>query len=320
MQDITQEFDPDLADLPKGEWLNKLAQASEDSGFFQPLGRRHFAAHVRRGDTLIVTFETVQGIRALSESGEPLGWSLVRAQGWSHLLLASDGDTWFRDSAIYGLFDSLIDHGFFDDFDTVLFYGAGPCGYAAAAYSVAHPGAKVLAIQPQATLDPRITEWDDRFTDMRRIDFSDRYGYAPDMLDACDHAYVIYDPAETLDAMHTALFTRPGVTKLRMRNMGDAIQSDMMDMDILLPILTEAATGTLSEASFAQHYRKRRENRNYLRRLLTAAELRERPDLAYCVCTNVVRRLPPSPKFQRRAKQLEKLLTFEEAEQDAQPL
>jgi hypothetical protein len=50
--------------------------------------------------------------------------------------------------------------GFFDDFDQVVFYGAGQCGYAAAAFSVATPGATVVAIQPQATLDPRVTEWD----------------------------------------------------------------------------------------------------------------------------------------------------------------
>ena len=39
-------------------------------------------------------------------------------------------------------------------------------------------------MQPQATLDPRVAEWDDRFLHMRRTDFTDRYGYAPDMLDA----------------------------------------------------------------------------------------------------------------------------------------
>ncbi|MEO0863824.1 MAG: phosphoadenosine phosphosulfate reductase, partial [Pseudomonadota bacterium] len=162
MQDDVQGFDPDLADLPKGGWLTRLAGVAEAHGFFKPLGKRHFAAHVSGSDTLIVTFETIQGMRALSDNAEPLGWSMVREHGWSHLCVASDGDTWFRDSHIYGLFDTLIDDGFFDDYEQILFYGAGPCGYAAAAYSVAAPGARVVAIQPQATLDPRVTEWDDR--------------------------------------------------------------------------------------------------------------------------------------------------------------
>ncbi|WP_415920820.1 phosphoadenosine phosphosulfate reductase [Tateyamaria sp. SN6-1] len=303
MQDDVSVFDPDLADLPKRGWLAKLAEVSAAEGFFRPLGKRHFATHVARSDTLLVTFETIQGIRALSGTSEPVGWELVRSNGWSHLGVVSDGDTWFRDRNVFGFFDQLIDDGFFDAFDTILFYGAGPCAYAAAAYSVAAPGARVVAIQPQATLDPRVTEWDDRFVEMRRTDFTSRYGYAPDMLDACDAAFVLYDPAEAFDAMHAALFTRAGVTKLRMRNMGDAIQSDMMAMDILQPLLEHAAEGTLNDLSFAQLYRARRGNRAYLRRTMAALDARNRPGLVEMLATNVTSRMK-APRFQRRLAEI----------------
>ena len=304
MQDATPDFDPDLADLPKGEWLNRLAVLCEEQGFFQPLGRKHFAALVKRSDTLLVTFETIQGIRALSESAEPLGWSMVRDNGWSHLCVASDGDTWFRDRHVIGLFDRMIDDGFFDDYETILFYGAGPCGYAAAAFSVAAPGARVFAVQPQATLDPRVTEWDDRFVEMRRTDFTSRYGYAPDMLDACDKAYVLCDPTERLDAMHAALFTRSGVTQFRLRNMGDAIQSDLMGMKILRPLLEQAADGTLDDASFAKAYRARRTYPGYLRRVMAALDAGERTDLTYMMARNVTGRMK-APRFQRRVAEIE---------------
>jgi hypothetical protein len=46
---------------------------------------------------------------------------------------------------------------------------------------------------------------------MRRTDFTGRYGYAPDMLDAAEQAYVIYDPYERLDAAYAAMFTRSNV-------------------------------------------------------------------------------------------------------------
>ena len=52
-----------------------------------------------------------------------IGWEFVRRHGWSHLCLISDGDTWFRDRKIWGYFDRLIDDGFFEDFDQVIFYG-----------------------------------------------------------------------------------------------------------------------------------------------------------------------------------------------------
>lgn len=304
MQDTYSEFEPDLADLTKGEWLIRIQDIADENGFFKPLGKRHFAAHIRRGDTLLVSFETVQGIRSLSATSEPMGWRMVRENGWSHLCVVSEGDTWFRDRKVFSLFDQLIDDGFFDEFETVVFYGAGPCGYAAASFSVASPGARVIAVQPQATLDPRVTEWDDRFVEMRRANFTDRYGYAPDMLDACDRAFVLYDPVEALDAVHAALFTRPAVTKLRMRHMGDAIQGDLMAMDMLRPLLMHAAEGDLDDMRFAQLYRARRDHSPYLRRVMAALDAEDREDLVFMMARNVTRRIK-APRFQRRLSEIE---------------
>lgn len=304
MQDTYSDFEPDLADLTKGEWLIRIKDIADENGFFKPLGKRHFAAHIRRGDTLLVSFETVQGIRSLSATSEPMGWRMVRENGWSHLCVVSEGDTWFRDRKVFSLFDQLIDDGFFDEFETVVFYGAGPCGYAAAAFSVASPGARVIAVQPQATLDPRVTEWDDRFVEMRRANFTDRYGYAPDMLDACDRAFVLYDPVEALDAVHAALFTRPAVTKLRMRHMGDAIQGDLMAMDMLRPLLIHAAEGDLDDMRFAQLYRARRDHSPYLRRVMAALDAEDREDLVFMMARNVARRIK-AHRFQRRLSEIE---------------
>lgn len=303
MQDADNTFENPLANLPKGQWLKKLAQISEEHGFFQPLGKRHFATFVEDEATLLVSFETIQGIRALSDTAQPLGWEMVKGVGWSHLCLVSDGDTWFRDPKVFAYFDRLIDEGFFDDFDKVIFYGAGPCAYAAAAFSVAAPGATVIAIQPQATLDPRIAGWDDRFSDMRRADFTNRYGYAPDMLDAANHAFILYDPAEKLDAMHAALFTRPNVTKLQMRHMGAAIQTELLEMQVLLRILAKASADKLTTQGFAKIFRARRDNRDYLRRLLAYVDGKSRPKLAKMLCEAVVKR-GNAPFFARRLAQL----------------
>ncbi|MGB3244484.1 MAG: phosphoadenosine phosphosulfate reductase [Sulfitobacter sp.] len=302
------EQKPDLkapmTDLPKQEWLEAIAAATEDDGSFATLGKRHFAAFIEMGTTLLVTFETFQGIHALSPIAQPFGWEMLHDHGWSHLCLASDGDTWFRDPAVYAYFDRLIDDGFFDEFDNVIFYGAGPCAYAAAAYSVSAPASQVVLIQPQATLDPRITDWDDRFTDMRRTDFTSRYGYAPDMLEAAQSAYVLYDPRETLDAMHAALFTRPNVTKFRMPHMGAALQTDLMEMGILGPMLQMATDNTLDKLAFARLYRARRDYRPYLRTLLSATEEDTRDALTLSLCKYVTTRVH-DPRFVRKLRHLE---------------
>jgi len=304
MKDQGPTLDTSLAGLSQQQWLAAVDDIVEDDGYLEQLGRHHNAIFFEEGDTLLVTFESLQGIQALSEQGHPLGWEMVRKHGWSHLCLASSGDTWFRDPAVYGFFDRLIDDGFFDEFENVLFYGSGPCGYAAAAYSVSAPGARVLAIQPQATLDPRHTEWDDRFVDMRMHDFTSRFGYAPEMLDAADHAYVLYDPREQLDAMHAALFNRPNVTKHRMRFMGTALQTDLLEMGTWEATVLAAAGGSLTDFAFAELYRARREHRPYQRNLLDALERAQRPALIEALCANVVTRMG-GRRFQRKLRALD---------------
>lgn len=299
MAENSLNFDTSLAGMKKADWLAAVEALCAKDGTFEQLGKRHYAAFIEKSPTLLVSFETLQGIPALSSLAQPLGWEMMQEYGWSSLCIASNGDTWFRDKAVYGYFDRLIDDGFFDEFDQIIFYGAGPCGYAAAAFSVAAPEARILAVQPQATLDPRVTEWDDRFTDMRRTDFTSRYGYAPDMLDGAAAAYVIYDPRQQLDAMHAALFTRPNTHKLRLPHMGDAIQTDLLEMEQLGPLLSAIAQDALDDLGFAKMMRARRSHPPYLRNLLTALDAQERETLALALAHNVTSRMK-APRFARR--------------------
>ncbi len=305
MRNLVNKLETPMTGLDAAVWKSRLIQLTQELGSYRALGKNHFATFIQQTPTLLVTFETVQGIRALSSTAQPFGFDMVRARNWSHLCIISNGDTWFRDPAIYAYFDELIDEGFFDEFQRVLFYGAGPCGYAAAAYSVASPGSTVVVVQPQATLDARLAEWDPRFPEMRRTSFRDRFGYAPDMLDAAQQAFVLYDPREEYDAMHAALFARSNVTRLRLPFMGAALQTQLMDMEILYPLLTLAGLGKLDARSFYRMYRARRDNVNYLRNLMGHLDKIERPYLNMLLCRNVITR-KNAPKFRRRLDQLEK--------------
>lgn len=297
-------FPPDLGNLPRADWLRSLRDIGETRGFAEPLGKAHAAIFVEDGDTLLVSFETTPGIEALSPTRTPLGFDMVASHGWSALTVLAHSDTWFRDPKVFAFFDQLQDDGFFDEFETVLFYGAGPCGYAAAAYSVAAPGARALLLQPQATLDPRVADWDDRFSDQRRRDFTSRYGFAPEMLEGAYRAYVIYDPRERLDAMHAALFERRNVTRLRVPFMGGAIQSDLLTLDILPSLLSAAAQDRLDYRLFAKMMRARRDHGPYLRKLLARLETEKRTGLARLLCQNVVARMK-APRFRRKLAALE---------------
>lgn len=269
------DLDDDFTDLESGDWFGKLAALGDEHGEFVHLGPRHSCLFIDAGPQLVVTFDSVASIRAMQPRQAPFGLDLVRRNGWSLLSLMSDGDTWFRAPAVYGHIDRLTDDGFFEDFNRVLFCGAGAGGYAAAAFSVAAPGATVLALRPQATLDPAVAGWDPRFVRHRRWDFTNRYGYAPDMLDAAQQAFMLFDPADPLDAMHAALFHRGNVTALRAAHAGAPVEAMLTRTGIFAPLIESAMRGTLDRAGFARMWRARRAFKPYLDRFLTRVEARE---------------------------------------------
>jgi len=297
----------DLRSLSGTAWFERIKRLGEELGHFQRLGLSHSALFADAGPTLIVTFETVDTIRRGRPDQLPMGLDLARSRGWSSLTLIAEGQTWYRDPAVYAYFDRLVDDAFFDDFDQVVFYGAGMAGYAAAAYSVASPGATVVAVQPQATLEPRLAGWDPRWPEMRRTSFTDRYGYAPDMTEGAGSVFVIYDPEQTMDAMHAALFARPWTVLLPCRNLGRDIATALDGMRVLPSVLTAAATGTLDERLFRTFYRSRRNHAPYLRNLQGKLDADGRLILSGILCRNVVQRLR-LPKFEQRLTEIETAL------------
>ena len=296
----------DPAPLDRQAWCDRMEELTAEEGYFEPLGARHFAFLHDDGPILLVSFERLD--RILARPGQmPSGHDTAKANGWSHLCIICDGDTWFRDPAVYGYFDRLVDDAFFEDFDRVLFYGAAACGYAACAFSVCAPGAIILAVSPRATLDPAVAGWDKRNTDARRLDFTTRYGYAPDMTEGAARVFVIYDPLLPENAMHAALFRADWVTRLPARHFGDGIEQAIEMTGILPNLLTEACEGRLNAPAFARLWRIRRRFGPYLRGMLRKAELLQRPRLALMVCRSVVQRLS-APRFRRRMTELESQL------------
>ena len=297
----------DLRSLSDADWVARIAAIGDEAGSFERLGPSHFAFFADEGPTLLVTFETRDSIRRATPQQLPYGCAITRPRGWSLLSVVADGATWFRDPAVYRYFDRLVDDAFLEDFDRVVFYGAGMCGYAAAAFSVTAPGATVVAVQPQATLDPLLAGWDPRFAGRRRLCFTDRYGYAPDMTEGAGPVFVIYDPEQQLDAMHAALFSRPWTTLLPCRNLGRDVAGALDGMRVLPSVLAAACTGALDATLFRTFYRARRNFPPYLRGLSGRLEADGRPLLNALLCRNAVQRLN-APKFGARLADLERQL------------
>ena len=313
MQDM---FNTALDSKTWPEWVEAIAAHTGEQEYVEPLGPQHAAIFVGKGTgTLLVSFESHHRIEDISDKAQPIGWQMAQALNWSHLCLACEKDTWFRDQRVFGYFDRLIDDGFFEEYEQVIFYGAGPCGYAAAAFSVAAPGARVLALQPQATLDPRVAEWDDRFMGMRRTAFDDRFGYAPDMLDAASGAVILYDPEIELDAMHAALFTRSNVLKYRMRHIGPRMDSALARMNILLRILAQFSAGKLNRAALSKLWRARRTDGSYQYNLLKHVTRDDRHQLTVWLAAAVLQQRQANPFRKALVRASNALAAQKQAEQ-----
>lgn len=296
-------------DLSDAEWLEKLRDIGEKDGYFSSLGQDHASIFVERShDVLFVAFETLFGIRSVSDTGLPVAFDVCNRRGWSHLSLITQKQTWFRNKRVWNYFDRLVDYGFFEDFDRVIFYGAGMCGYAAAAFSVVAPGAQVILVSPQATLDRPKTEWDTRFPNARRLDFGTRYAHAPDMLEAAQQAYVIYDPSETEDAMHASLFDAPNIHHHRYRRgSAGAIETDLRALGLVSALSEKAANGTLTPAKLADILRLRKRHVPYLRALLARVLDEDRPALTATLCRAVLKDRP-IPRFKKHLAEAERQL------------
>ncbi|MBI1172119.1 hypothetical protein GC209_12020 [bacterium] len=281
-------------------WLDLMGEIGEEAGYFRKIGAAHHALFLDNSPTLLVSFDSVDGARGRPKQ-LPSGVELADECDWSQLCILSEGDLWFRDPAVHVWFDNLIDEGFFENYDRVLFYGAGPAGYAAAAFSVTSPGARVLLLNPVATLKPAIAGWDTRYRSDRRLDFTSRYGYAPDMVEGAQTVSVVHDPASTLDAMHAALFRGPHVRGLAARRAGPDLEAVFTRIGILNHLICAAMEGKLTEARFGALWRNRRDDVPYLRALQIAAA--PRPAREVMLCRNVAVRLRHN-KFKKRLAEL----------------
>ena len=263
----------------EAEWLARLEEIGDEVGMFIPLGAHHAAFFADGDDTLLVSFEAVADIRANHEDQRPRALRIAQRHGWSCLVIVARAERFFRDEEVLDFFDAQIDASFFESFRRVLFFGAGSCGYAACAFSLAAPGATVLAIAPISTLDPEIAPWDRRFMGQRRLDFRTRFGFAPAMMEGLRKAFVVYDPTQAVDAMHATMFRMPHVTILRSPALGPDTAAGLDRLGVYDRLVEVTLRGRLTPLRFAGMMRKRRNDPTYMHALVQRLSQSDHPAL-----------------------------------------
>lgn len=249
-------------------------------GFLRDNGQHSFLHVPRDPDTLVVTFDNLDIALGKREDRRPWGYGFIEKQGWSMLGVMAAGWTWYRDPWVADQFDDLAASGFFARHRRVIFYGASMGGYAACAFAAACPGAEVVAISPQSTLDKAVVPWETRYKVAWDKDFSGRYGDAAQAVRSAARVTLIHDPYEPLDAAHVARFTGDNLLKLRAPLLGHRLGSSLQQMGILSPIALGALNGTLTAGEFYRLLRARRDFPRYQKELFRKAVARGHPELA----------------------------------------
>lgn len=292
-------------DVERPETVEDLREALADlagsRGSMRALDPDHFVTFAPRGATLLVTFEEVDRTLA-RETGLPIAADFADDKNWSILHVAARRRSWFRSEAMFSYFDALADDVFFDEYDRVIFYGAGPGGYAAASYSVTAPGARVVLVEPLATVERSRASWDSRFYQHLLSHQGPRYPCAPDMIEAAEAAFVLYDPARALDHVHASLFAGANVTHLRANNLATprdgTLETTLEEIGALHPMIEGLGFGRMGPVDIYRLLRGRRDHLPFLTRTLRRSGRRNSPFLTAVLCRHVTARRSV-PAFQK---------------------
>ena len=273
--------DPARADNENDSWPTIARALAGTQGFFSQGPQGHsFLFMPRDPKVLVVTFDNLDIAMNKRADRRPWGYDFIEKQGWSMLGVLAGGWTWYREPWVSQQFDKLREEGFFDQFDRVVFYGASMGGYAAAAFSAACPGADVVIISPQSTLDRRLVPFETRYHTAWGYDYSGPYGDAAEVSKSARRVTILFDPYEPLDAGHVARFTGENVVKLRCPLMGHRLGSSLSQMGLLSRTILRALSSQLDPVAFYADLRARHAFPRYQKELFRKTLQRNRPDLA----------------------------------------
>lgn len=291
-----------MSDQRKEQWRENFKKAAGKKGFFEELGKDHRALFVKQGKTLVVAFENLDDARQDPDNRLPWGMDFMTSRGWSALGIMAHGHTWYRDQAISDFFDRLRDEGFFKKFKRVVFYGVSMGGYAATAYSACWPGADVVVVNPQATLDRNVTlGWETRFKPAWGRDYSGKYGFGPDSVRSARKVRLFFDPTIMADSIHATLYQGDNIEKMRCRHYGHGMLTTWRQIGVLSKIITGCVDDTLSEREIYELLTQRKTAPYYQQRMLQYLQAKKRPHLTAQYCRAVLNQSYPQkrPRFQR---------------------
>ncbi|MEI4261674.1 glycosyltransferase family 2 protein [Roseovarius sp. D0-M9] len=257
MADQDDSDSPDSApETPR--WLDDLRPGAEGEGFFEK-NLRHSLMFIKRpSDRLLVTFDNLSNVNDDSLQREPWAYKYASDSGYSHLGVMAHVSDWYRDADLIRRFEGLVAQGFFEGYERVVFAGVSMGGYASLVFSSLVPGAHVIAINPQSTLDPDLVPWETRYENGQRQDWMLPLGDGAALTQGAGRVNIFYDPHFDLDQKHVDRFHGDNLRVFKCWFSNHKTAVFLRKIDALKAVMTNCIMDELTEAEFYRLYRARR--------------------------------------------------------------
>lgn len=261
------------------------SQHASRPGFIKNLAA-HCVCFYPRSDKLLVTFDHLGSLN-IKDGRLPWGLGLAETLGWLHLGNLTKQNDWFRHKDMFATYRNLRKKKFFESFDEVVFLEASMGGYAACAFSVNSPGARVVAFSPQSTLRRDIAPFESRFHSGRKLgDWTGPWVDGPHTIENASNVKLFYDPYFAGDAMQAARYHGDHIERFKAPFMGHKLPSEFKAIGQFEPIALAAIQDDLSQATFHQLLQGRRRALRHGLRVLKRAQKCGHSDLVARVIAN----------------------------------
>lgn len=277
--DENENLDDLEQDLPR--WLDELRPGVPGLGFIEKALRYSMIFSERPVKRLLVTFDNLSNVGNTSLQREPWAYKFAQDCNISHLGVMAHAANWYRDPDLIARLQELAKSGFFDGYERVVFAGVSMGGYAAIAFGSLVPGAHVVSVNPQTTLDTEIVPWETRYENGRRQDWTLPLGDTAELTGKLGRVNIFYDPYHALDKQHIARLGGDNIQVFNCRYSSHKTAVFLRRIDALKPVMMHCIFDELTEAEFYSLYRARR-NLPWFRGAVSAYfQKRERPDVAH---------------------------------------
>ncbi len=239
-------------------WLDDLRPGAEGQGFFEK-NLRHSLMFIKRpSDRLLVTFDNLSNVNDDSIQREPWAYKFASDGGYCHLGIMAHVSDWYRDGDLIRRFQGLVAQGFFEGYERVVFAGVSMGGYAALAFSSLVPGAHVIAINPQTTLDPDLVPWETRYENGQRQDWTLPLADGAALTSGAGRVNVFYDPYFELDQKHIDRLAGDNLRIFKCWFSNHKTAVFLRKIGALKPVMTHCIMDELTQPQFYSLYRERR--------------------------------------------------------------